>query len=118
MVYREQGQFRYLENFGVRPLAWPIRKAGSKYEEVRWVQCLYDVNPQVLSIIEGTIKGDRDVLQLRHLRYGGYLGEFKARTSTEKREKMSAAMKLSTLIFDPKAAERKAVESAAEQQLR
>lgn len=118
VVYREQGQFRYLENFGVRPLAWPIRKAGSKFDEVRWVQCLYDVSPQVLSTIESAVKGDKDVLQLRHLRYGGYLGEFKARTSSERREKMSAAMKLNTLIFDPKAAERKAVEAAAEQQLR
>lgn len=118
VVYREQGQFRFLENFGVRPVAWPIRKSGSKYEEVRWIQCLYDCSPQVLSAVEGSLRGDKDVLQMRHLRYEGYLGEFKARTSTEKRKKMPAVMKLNRVIYDPKAAEQKAVEAAAENQMR
>lgn len=118
VVYREQGQFRFLENFGVRPLAWPIRKAGSKFEEVRWVQCLYDCSPAILSTIEGVVKADKDVLQLRHLRYGGYLAEFRGKTSSEKREKMSSAMKLGQLMFDPKRLDEKTIEAAAEQQLR
>ncbi len=118
VVYREQGQFRFLENFGVRPLAWPIRKAGTKYEEVRWVHCLYDCSPEVLGTIESVVRSDRDVVQLRHMRYQGYLAEFKAKTSSDKKQRFSAAMKLNEVVFDPKSLDQKTVEAAAEQQMR
>jgi ribosomal protein S6 len=114
VVYREQGQFRYMENFGVRPLATAVRKAGTKYEEVRWVQCLYDCSPNILSTLESVVKSDRDVLQFKHLRYEGYLGEWRGKTSSEKRPRF-AAMNVNASLFDIKALEERAVAAAAAQ---
>jgi ribosomal protein S6 len=101
VVYREQGQFRYIENFGVRPLAYPVRKGGAKYEEARWVQALYDCAPPVLPSVGAMVAADKDVLQYKHLRYDDYTGQFKAKMRREKLKKFSAAMRWNTEVFDP-----------------
>jgi ribosomal protein S6 len=58
IVFREQGQFRRVENLGVRPLAYPLRKSGARYEEVRWVSATFDAAPPVLAAVK-RIRRDR-----------------------------------------------------------
>ena len=102
LVFREQGQFRTVDNFGVRPLAFPIRKAGARFEEVRWVQALFDCAPSALPTIGALLGGDRDVLQFKTLRAGPeLLGEFRARRVPERLKRFAAARRFETELFDP-----------------
>ena len=106
LVYREQGQFRFVENFGVRPLAYPIRKAGTRFEEVRWVQALFDCAPAALPTVGALLGGDRDVLQFKTLRAGPeLLGEFRAKRVPERLKRFSASKRFETDIFDPETLE-------------
>lgn len=45
VVFQEKGQVRTVENLGVRPLSWPYRDHGTKYNEARWVEFTCDVSP-------------------------------------------------------------------------
>jgi ribosomal protein S6 len=101
VVYREHGQFRTIENFGVRPLAFPIRKGGQKFEEVRWVHANFDVSPAALPSIGSAIASEKGVLQFKHMREQGYLGEFRPAGVKEKIKPFSAAMRFNADIFDP-----------------
>jgi ribosomal protein S6 len=101
VVYREQGQFRTLENLGVRPLAYPVRKSGLKYEEVRWVQATFDVAPQALAAVGSAVQADKDVLQYRHVLSTEPLAAFVAKPPGEKLKKFSGAMRWSAELFDP-----------------
>lgn len=85
VVYRETGVFRTVQNYGVRPLAYPIKKTGNKYEEVRWIEAVYDCSPPVLPIVGAVIQADKDVLQYKHLVNTDPLGRF---TGTAKKEKL------------------------------
>jgi len=106
LVFREQGQFRTVENFGVRPLAFPIRKAGSRYEEVRWVQAMFDCAPPALPTIGALLGGDRDVLQFKTLRAGPeLLGEFRAKKVPERLKRFAASRRYETELFDPETLE-------------
>jgi ribosomal protein S6 len=76
LVYREQGQFRTLENLGVRPLAWPIALPYEKFEEARLVQCTFDISPSGKSQLESFLKGTEAVLSYSHLRDHSKLAAF------------------------------------------
>jgi ribosomal protein S6 len=101
VVYREHGQFRYVDNFGVRPLAYPLRKGGQAYEEVRWVQAQYDCAPSVLASVAAAIQAEKGVLQYKHLRAAGPLATFRARGPAEKLKRFSTAMRFNQDVFDP-----------------
>ena len=106
LVFREQGQFRTVANFGVRPLAYPIRKAGSRFEEVRWVQATFDCAPPALPTIGALLGGDRDVLQFKTLRAGPeLLGEFRAKRVPERLKRFSASARFERELFDPETLE-------------
>jgi ribosomal protein S6 len=105
LVYREQGQFRHLENFGVRPLAFPIRNAGTKFEEVRWVQAVYDCAPPSLPAIASLLSSDKDILQFKHLRHTDVLGEFRATARGERRKRFASAVRFQKELFDPETLE-------------
>ena len=106
LVFREQGQFRTVENFGVRPLAYPIRKAGSRFEEVRWVQATFDCAPPALPTIGALLGGDRDVLQFKTLRAGPeLLGEFRAKRVPERLKRFSVSARFERELFDPETLE-------------
>jgi ribosomal protein S6 len=105
LVYREQGQFRHLENFGVRPLAFPIRSAGAKFEEVRWVQAVYDCAPPSLPAIASLLSSDKDILQFKHLRHRDILGEFRATARGERRKRFAGAVRFQRELFDPETLE-------------
>ena len=51
VVYREHGQFRWLRNAGVRPLAFAVRAGGAAYEEARWLEACFDVSPPALAAV-------------------------------------------------------------------
>ena len=104
VVYREHGQFRTIQNFGVRPLAFPIRKGGQKFEEVRWVHATFDVAPPALASVGAAIQSEKGVLQYKHLRNTSYLGSFRPSGSMEKIKPFSSAMRYNTAIFDPESA--------------
>ena len=76
LVYREQGQFRTLQNLGVRPLAWPIALPYEKFDEVRLVQCTFDISPSGKSQLESFLKGNDSVLSFSHLRDSSKLAAF------------------------------------------
>lgn len=101
VVYREQGQFRTLENLGVRPLAFPIRKGGQKFEEVRWVQALYDCAPPALASVGSAIQGEKSVLQYKHLVHDSPLAKFDPSGRTERLKRFSTAMRFNSALFDP-----------------
>lgn len=101
VVFREHGQFRTLTNHGVRPLAFPIRKGGQKFEEVRWVQALYDVAPPALASVGSAIQSEKGVLQFKHLKYTEYLGKFRPSGRKEKLKPFSTAMRFNADLFDP-----------------
>ena len=102
VVYREHGQFRYLENFGVRPLAFPIRKGGQKFEEARWVHAYFDIAPPALAAVTAAIGTEKGVLQYKHLRSTDYLAEFKPSGGRDKLKRFSTAMRFNAELFDPK----------------
>lgn len=101
VVFREQGQFRTLDNFGVRPLAYPVRKGGQKFEEVRWVQALYDVAPSALASVGSAIQAEKGVLQYKHLLATGPLARYNASARGEKLKRFSTAMRYNSPLFDP-----------------
>jgi ribosomal protein S6 len=92
---------RYIENYGVRPLAYPVRKGGQKFEEVRWVHAFYDVSPTVLASVASAIQSEKSVLQYKHLRHEDELAAFKQSGKTEKLKRFSSAMRFNTELFDP-----------------
>lgn len=100
LVYREQGQFRTIENLGVRPLAYPIRQAGRKVEQVRWVQAMYDCAPPALASVGTLLASDTDVLQFKHLKQDDGLGRFKPERK-ERLKKFSPAQRFTKELFDP-----------------
>jgi ribosomal protein S6 len=75
VVYREKGQFRTIENLGVRPLHWPIRAFGHKYDDARWVQFWCDVSPAGLTQLRGLIRQEESILMATPLRARAELGE-------------------------------------------
>jgi ribosomal protein S6 len=101
VVYREQGQFRTVENFGVRPLCYPIRKTGQKFEEVRWVHAHYDCAPAALPAVGSAIQAEKGVLQYKHLRAQGPLAKLNMSGRTEKLKRFSSAMRYNSPLFDP-----------------
>ncbi len=101
VIYREQGQFRTLQNLGVRPLAYVVRKGGQRYEEVRWVQALYDCAPPALSSVGGAIQSEKGVLQYTHLLHTGPLARFDPSGKVEKLKRFSTAMRFNSALFDP-----------------
>ena len=92
VVYQEKGQFRQLENLGVRPLMWPYRKHGAKFNEARWVQFSCDVNPIGLRQVQNWLRQEDTVLMSTPLRVrtaepGGIVGDFKPhRRAVEKKK--------------------------------
>lgn len=100
VVYRESGQFRRFENLGMRPLAYPLRKGGNIYEEVRWVHATYDVAPGALAAVGAAIQAEKDVLQYRHVRSTEPLAEFVNR-KPEKLKRFSGARRWAAESFDP-----------------
>ena len=80
VVYQEKGQFRTIENLGIRPLAWPYRDHGTKYDEARWVEFICDVSPIGLRQVRNTLKTEEFVLMATPLRVrtdaDGSVGEF------------------------------------------
>jgi len=103
VVYREHGQLRNIDNFGVRPLCFAIRKGGQKFEEARWVHAFFDVAPQALASIAAAIQTEKGVLQYKYLRATGFLAEFKPSGGKEKLKRFSTAMRYNSALFDPQA---------------
>jgi ribosomal protein S6 len=75
VVYREKGQFRTIENLGIRPLHWPIRAFGNKFDDARWVQFYCDVSPAGLTQVRGLIRQEEAILMATPLRARAELGE-------------------------------------------
>ena len=94
VVYREKGQFRTLENLGVRPLHWPLRTLGHKFVAARWVQFSCDVNPAGLAQVRGLIHQEEAILMATPLRAraaaGEELGEFRAHRRLVEKTKYKA----------------------------
>ena len=103
VVYREGGGFRRVENLGVRPVAYPLRKGGERYDEVRWVSATFDAAPPVLTAVGAVVAAEKDVLQHRHLLQQDRLAAFVARPPGERRKRFSAAMRWGASQFDPDA---------------
>lgn len=101
VVFREQGQFRTVTNMGVRPLAFPVRKNGAKFEEARWVQAEYDCTPPALTSVGAAIQSEKGVLQYTHLRAVGPLAAFDGSGRGEKLKRFSTAMRFNAALFDP-----------------
>ena len=101
VVFRESGQFRSVQNFGVRPLAYPVRRFGQKYEEARWVHALFDVAPTSLAAVGAAIQSEKAVLQYRALLDKGPLAAFSPSTRVERKKRFSDAMRLNGALFDP-----------------
>lgn len=101
VVYREHGQFRFVENFGVRPLAFPIRKGGQKFEEARWVHAYFDIAPAALPNVTAATGAEKGVLQCRYLRGTDYLSVFRPVGKKEKLKRFSTAMRYNSQLFDP-----------------
>lgn len=74
-VYREKGQFRGVENLGVRPLHWPLRKLGYKFDDARWVQYWADVSPTGLAQVRASMKQSPELLLATPLRARAELGD-------------------------------------------
>jgi ribosomal protein S6 len=81
VVYQEKGQFRTVENLGVRPLHWAYRDHGTKYREARWVAFTADVSPAGLKQVQNTLRAEENVLMATPLRVrtdaDGAVGEFR-----------------------------------------
>jgi len=101
VVYRERGQFRRVENHGVRPLAFPIHRQGAKLEEARWVMSTFDVAPGALANIAAAVRAEKGVLRLEFLRNRSPLGEFSPSGRRERVKAFSAAMRFNAPVFDP-----------------
>lgn len=101
VIYREGGGVRRVENLGVRPVAYPVRKGGVKYDEVRWVTATFDVSPPVLASVGAVVEAEKDVLQYRHLAPQDRLASFTAKPPGEKTRRFSAAMRWGAVQFDP-----------------
>jgi ribosomal protein S6 len=59
VVYREHGQFRSIQNFGVRPLSYPIRKLGQRFDEARWIHASFDAAPPVLTAVGAAVQTEK-----------------------------------------------------------
>jgi ribosomal protein S6 len=119
VVYREGGNFRTVENLGVRPLAYPLRKSGARYEEVRWVSATFDAAPPVLAAVGSIVDAEKDVLQYHHQALEGRLAAFKAVPPEGRRRRLSASLKWGASQFDPHTLRLKPrTASAGEQELR
>ena len=113
VVYREAGQFRRVENLGVRPLAYPISKDGAKFEEVRWCTSTYDIAPSALPSVGAVVQAEKDVLQFRHVLSDDPLAAFSARRrGREKLKRFAGAAKWAAHVFDPDTLTLKAAASA------
>lgn len=99
IVFREQGQFRRVENLGVRPLATPIRRDGERFDEVRWVSATLDVAPSALPAVYAAVKEERDTLQHHTLVSKEPLAAF-SNKRPEKLKRFPAAMRWSSVAFD------------------
>jgi ribosomal protein S6 len=100
IVFREQGQFRRVENLGVRPIAHPIRRDGERFDEVRWVTATLDVAPAALPAVFAAVKEERDTLQHHTLVSKEPLAGFSNRRA-ERLKRFPAAMRHSAVGFDP-----------------
>ena len=114
VVYREGGGFRRVENLGVRPVAFPLRKGGAKYDEVRWVSATFDAAPPALTAVGAVVDAEKDVLQYRHLVQTDRLAAFRAREPGERRKRFSNAMRWDAAQFDPDSLSLKARGDVAE----
>lgn len=73
VVFREHGQFRTIENLGVRPLAYRTKQKGGAYhEDARFVQCTYDISPDGLATVEERLTMSPDLLRWAHYRQEGF----------------------------------------------
>lgn len=106
VVYQEKGQFRTIENLGVRPLAWAYRNHGTKYTDARWVQFTCDISPVGLKQVQNTLRGEETVLMATPLRVGtdleeGAVGDFRPHRRLVEKKKYrlpTAPSKLADLL--------------------
>ena len=103
VVYREHGQFRTVKNYGVRPLAFPIRKLGQRFDEARWVHAMFDAAPPVLAAVGAAVQAEKGVLQYKHLRLQGGTACFDGSVKGPKTKRFTAAMRYDQAKFDPAA---------------
>lgn len=103
VVYREHGQFRAIKNYGVRPLAFPIRKLGQRFDEARWVHATFDAAPPVLAAVGAAVQSEKAVLQYKHLRLSGGTYHFDGSAKGPKTKRFTAAMRYDAAKFDPAA---------------
>lgn len=101
LVFREKGQFRHIENLGVRPLAYAHRLPREKFEDARFVQCTFDVAPSGLLEVEQMLKGDPTILRHFHLRDESPLAAFHRGVPKRRTKSLSAAMIARGQLFNP-----------------
>ena len=94
-------------------MAFPVRKGGVKYDEVRWVTATFDVAPPVLESIGTYVAAEKDVLQYKHLLSKDRLAAFTARPTGERLKRFSTAMRWGGVQFDPDTLSLKEVESGS-----
>jgi len=102
LVYRERGNFRTIENMGVRPLGTPVTRDSVRFEDARFVTCSFDANPTGRAEIERLLNMSSDVLSWEISRPDAEkdLARFKVHRR-EKLKPFTAAMKLEEEPFDP-----------------
>ncbi|KAA0153395.1 hypothetical protein FNF27_02837 [Cafeteria roenbergensis] len=83
MVYRERGQFRRINNMGIRPLAYPFRRPREKYEAARFVECTYDLAPRAIPEVERLLRAEDSVLRFVHMKDEGELAAFRRGVAKE-----------------------------------
>jgi small subunit ribosomal protein S6 len=101
LVYRERGQFRKIQNLGVRPLAYPHRRPREKYDSARFVECTYDLAPKGLAEVERLLKSEDSVLRCFHMRSEDELAKFKRGDKQEKPPKALTAAEKAQGEFNP-----------------
>mmetsp|Transcript_19900 Transcript_19900/g.56218 ORF Transcript_19900/g.56218 Transcript_19900/m.56218 type:complete len:194 (+) Transcript_19900:121-702(+) len=96
VVYRERGQFRTIENLGVRPLAFRhTQRGGGHYEDARFVECRYDVSPSGLSTVEQRLALSSDLIRWTHMREEGFQPGKK-----DRRKRIVGVIRLDSPTFD------------------
>eukprot|EP01138_Halocafeteria_seosinensis_P011086 gb/GECG01011323.1/.p1 GENE.gb/GECG01011323.1/~~gb/GECG01011323.1/.p1 ORF type:complete len:145 (+),score=11.76 gb/GECG01011323.1/:1-435(+) len=102
LVYREQGQFRTIDNLGVRPLGWTLRKPYERFNEARLVECKYDIAPDGKDELENYLKSSTPVLRYFHFKDTSKLGEFKRGAPKKGGKKhLTAEMLRTGHLFNP-----------------
>lgn len=64
-LHKRGGVVRKVEHYGMRPLAYPVRRKGQKHETGRFFRVFVQASPQALRETLQTIRVDEDVIRFK-----------------------------------------------------